>query len=179
LFCLNISLLCRHSLHPNLTSLPPQLLSTFHLKSRRQQSTMAKSTRSKVKRAFRSKKRTEGVYAATEAARLQRLNAKLRTLTTPTAEEQEEDGNEQELDVDIPVEDADAEMAGSPITEGLDGKPSENSTGKKISTHGPRGSRREQWRASKGMAPRPKSRGMNKQGTIASRYKPGRSHRRR
>ncbi|KAG2370024.1 hypothetical protein BDR07DRAFT_1468190 [Suillus spraguei] len=38
---------------------------------------MAKSTRSKVKRSFRAKKREEGVYAATEAARLQRLNSKL------------------------------------------------------------------------------------------------------
>jgi hypothetical protein len=45
---------------------------------------MAKSTRSKVKRAFRAKKRTEGVYAAAEAARLQRLNAKLHALTTAT-----------------------------------------------------------------------------------------------
>lgn len=38
---------------------------------------MAKSTRSKVKRSFRSKKRESGVYAATEAARLHRLNLKL------------------------------------------------------------------------------------------------------
>lgn len=38
---------------------------------------MAKSLRSKVKREFRSKKREAGVYAATEAARLHRLNAKL------------------------------------------------------------------------------------------------------
>lgn len=38
---------------------------------------MAKSTRSKVKRSFRAKKREEGVYAATEAARLHRLNSKL------------------------------------------------------------------------------------------------------
>jgi hypothetical protein len=45
---------------------------------------MAKSTRSKVKRAFRAKKRTDGVFAAAEAARLQRLNAKLRALTTAT-----------------------------------------------------------------------------------------------
>jgi hypothetical protein len=50
---------------------------------------MAKSTRSKVKRAFRAKKRTEGVYAATEAARLARLNAKLSTLRakSPSTEE--------------------------------------------------------------------------------------------
>ncbi|KAJ3856949.1 hypothetical protein EV368DRAFT_78243 [Lentinula lateritia] len=38
---------------------------------------MAKSLRSKVKRDFRSKKREAGVYAAAEAARLHRLNAKL------------------------------------------------------------------------------------------------------
>ena len=39
---------------------------------------MAKSLRSKVKRSFRNKKREDSVYAATEAARLERLNAKLR-----------------------------------------------------------------------------------------------------
>ena len=43
---------------------------------------MAKSTRSKVKRHFRAKKRTEGVYAAAEAARLNRLHQKLKTLST-------------------------------------------------------------------------------------------------
>lgn len=64
---------------------------------------MAKSTRSKVKRAFRAKKRKEGVFAATEAARLQRLNAKLRALTTTTTAEggrqPEEEGRQ---DVDMP-----------------------------------------------------------------------------
>lgn len=43
---------------------------------------MAKSTRSKVKRHFRAKKRSEGVYAVAEAARLNRLHQKLKTLTT-------------------------------------------------------------------------------------------------
>lgn len=38
---------------------------------------MAKSTRSKVKRHFRAKKRETGVYAVVEAARLERLSAKL------------------------------------------------------------------------------------------------------
>jgi hypothetical protein len=38
---------------------------------------MAKSLRSKTKRTYRNKKREEGVYAATEAARLHRLNSKL------------------------------------------------------------------------------------------------------
>ena len=42
---------------------------------------MAKSLRSKVKRAFRSKKRKSGIYAATEAARLDRLNARLLQIT--------------------------------------------------------------------------------------------------
>jgi len=52
---------------------------------------MAKSTRSKVKRAFRAKKRTQGVYAAVEAARLQRLNAKLRVLTTTAVVHDDDD----------------------------------------------------------------------------------------
>ncbi|KAJ3478173.1 hypothetical protein NLI96_g9947 [Meripilus lineatus] len=43
---------------------------------------MAKSTRSKVKRHFRAKKRTEGVYAAAEAARLNRLHNRIKGLTT-------------------------------------------------------------------------------------------------
>ena len=49
----------------------------------------------------------------------------------------------------------------------------------RISTHGPRGSRNEEWRKSKGMASRPKSRGMNRQGGIAATRKAGRSSRRR
>ncbi|THH18541.1 hypothetical protein EW146_g2439 [Bondarzewia mesenterica] len=56
---------------------------------------MAKSTRSKVKRSFRSKKREHGVYAAVEAARLQRLNAKLRALTADE-QQQENEGDEEE-----------------------------------------------------------------------------------
>jgi hypothetical protein len=52
-------------------------------------------------------------------------------------------------------------------------------TSKRISTHGPRGSRREEWRASKGLDPLPKRRGMNRQGGIAARRKAGRSSRRR
>jgi Protein of unknown function (DUF2423) len=44
---------------------------------------MAKSLRSKSKRAFRAKKRQEGIYAATDAARLQRLNSKIRTKFIP------------------------------------------------------------------------------------------------
>lgn len=47
---------------------------------------MAKSTRSKVKRSFRAKKREQGVYAATEAARLARLHQKLRGIASTDVE---------------------------------------------------------------------------------------------
>ncbi len=66
---------------------------------------MAKSTRSKVKRAFRAKKRTEGVFAAADAARLQRLHAKLHALTTTAVAREEEKGEgeeDKEQDVDMP-----------------------------------------------------------------------------
>ncbi|KAF9263626.1 hypothetical protein L218DRAFT_959157 [Marasmius fiardii PR-910] len=53
------------------------------------------------------------------------------------------------------------------------------SSSKRTSTHGPRGSRREEWRLSKGLSARPKSRGMNRQGGLAVRRKAGRSKRRR
>ncbi|THH33703.1 hypothetical protein EUX98_g395 [Antrodiella citrinella] len=79
---------------------------------------MAKSTRSKVKRSFRSKKRTEGVYAATEAARLHRLSSKLKVLTT-----QDKDGDV-ELDGDADTEEVvggdDQEKDGQ--TEGTSGE---------------------------------------------------------
>lgn len=79
---------------------------------------MAKSTRSKVKRAFRAKKRTEGVYAATEAARLQRLNTKLRALTTTTTTaevDDDEDGDnpKKEGEEERDDQDQDARMSGS------------------------------------------------------------------
>lgn len=48
---------------------------------------MAKSTRSKVKRAYRAKKREDGVYAASEAARLKRLSSKLKGVAEEDAKE--------------------------------------------------------------------------------------------
>ena len=83
-----------------LTSSPPLLYHHHH----KQPASMAKSTRSKVKRAFRAKKRTEGVYASTEAARLHRLNAKLRALTTSRVNDNDdgqETGNPTEEDQDV------------------------------------------------------------------------------
>lgn len=50
-------------------------------------SPMAKSIRSKAKRSFRSKKRETGVYAATEAARLHRLNSKLTSVVSTDKDE--------------------------------------------------------------------------------------------
>ncbi|PPQ95516.1 hypothetical protein CVT26_008544 [Gymnopilus dilepis] len=121
---------------------------------------MAKSLRSKVKRSFRSKKRETGVYAAAEAARLHRLNSKLRQVT-----QKDEDG-------DIPLGEADGEDI--PDSMAVD-----TERPQRVSTHGPRGSRREEWRKSKGMAARPNPHGMNRQGSVAARRKAGRSKRRR
>ncbi|CAG7849476.1 SubName: Full=Uncharacterized protein {ECO:0000313/EMBL:CCA67284.1} [Serendipita indica DSM 11827] len=44
---------------------------------------MAKSTRSKTKRSFRRNKREDSVYAATHAARLERLSKKLADIAQP------------------------------------------------------------------------------------------------
>ncbi|KAF4574768.1 hypothetical protein EYR36_006118 [Pleurotus pulmonarius] len=63
---------------------------------------MAKSTRSKVKRSYRHKKREEGVYAATEAARLNRMNAKLLAVAAapkPQVEEERDDEDEMREDL--------------------------------------------------------------------------------
>ncbi|KAJ7283872.1 hypothetical protein C8J57DRAFT_1293846 [Mycena rebaudengoi] len=119
---------------------------------------MAKSTRSK------------GIYAATEAARLNRLNQKLSSVASKgdllVDAEQMEEGED-----DLPAEGADNDDAEMQVD--ADG------TQKRISTHGPRGSRREEWRTSKGLAARPSPAGMNRQGGVAARRKAGRSKRRR
>jgi len=129
---------------------------------------MAKSMRSKVKRALRSKKRESGVYAATEAARLQRLSARLLQITKKNAltDEAEGEGERDPVRLDVSKDrtgsmEVDMELPPRP------------------STHGPRGSRREEWRKSKGMPIRPAVKGMNRQGGVAGRRKAGRSKRRR
>ncbi|KAE9399035.1 hypothetical protein BT96DRAFT_1019784 [Gymnopus androsaceus JB14] len=139
---------------------------------------MAKSLRSKVKREFRSKKREAGVYAATEAARLHRLNAKLVNVVS-----KDKDGDE--VLKDEAAEGEDVPVAGVPDASNsaedsmqVDNS-TESSSSKRISTHGPRGSRREEWRLSKGLTAQPERKGMNKQGGISARRKAGRSKRRR
>jgi len=75
------------------------------------QSSMAKSLRSKTKRAFRAKKREEGVYAAAHAARLDRLHAKIEAIVAaprPVRDENLEDVENVEGEEDIPED----EMAG-------------------------------------------------------------------
>ncbi|KIM45813.1 hypothetical protein M413DRAFT_16655 [Hebeloma cylindrosporum] len=119
---------------------------------------MAKSLRSKTKRAFRSKKRESGVYAAAAAGRLQRLNSKLiQTI-------------QKDSEGDVLLEEGD----NVPDSMAIDAEPST-----KVSTHGPRGSRREEWRKSKGLPARASSHGMNRQGMVAGKRKAGRSQRRR
>jgi len=130
---------------------------------------MAKSMRSKVKRAFRSKKRESGVYAATEAARLDRLNARLVQITkmdtTNVDKETSGEGEEESVRIlDVSNGQTEVEM---------------ESQGPRQSTHGPRGSRREEWRKAKGMAIRPAVKGLNRQGGVAARRKAGRAKRRR
>ncbi|KAI0752244.1 hypothetical protein BC629DRAFT_1297202 [Irpex lacteus] len=132
---------------------------------------MAKSTRSKVKRQWRAKKRNDSVYAVTEAARLHRLSQKLKTIVQTDAEG------------DYEVEDATAEGEGSENRAQQTGDAmdldKEASSSKRISTHGPRGSRRDEWRESKGLPPRARSTRINRQGAPVAKRKGGRSHRRR
>ncbi|KAF9057378.1 hypothetical protein BJ165DRAFT_1520767 [Panaeolus papilionaceus] len=134
---------------------------------------MAKSLRSKTKRAFRSKKREEGVYAATAAARLNRLNAKLLQTTKrdPQGDEILEDPESQADALDTGLEGSEEPQDAMPVD-------SEQQSGR-VSTHGPRGSRREEWRKSKGLPARNAPNGMNRQGGVAARRKAGRSKRRR
>nr|GAT53973.1 predicted protein [Mycena chlorophos] len=61
---------------------------------------MAKSLRSKVKRSFRANKRQDSVYAATAAARLDRLHAKLSAVVSADVERDDEDEMEMEQDGD-------------------------------------------------------------------------------
>jgi len=142
---------------------------------------MAKSLRSKVKRAFRAKKREGGIYAATHAARLERLHAKINAIVAapkPIHDEVLEDVENAEADEEVQEE----EMAGDsrPKADGSDTMDvDKTSKSTKINTHGPRNSRREQWRTSKGMAARPERKGTNRQGGIPARRNAGRPKRRR
>ncbi|KLO15643.1 hypothetical protein SCHPADRAFT_902158 [Schizopora paradoxa] len=136
---------------------------------------MAKSLRSKVKRHYRGKKREEGVYAAHDAARLQRLSSKLTKIRGTDKKELIEvvDGDEEkeEMEEDVSLDKSESEV--------MQVEGESTAEPKKVSTHGRTPSRREEWRIAKGKAAKPKSKGMNRQGGLAGKRKPGRSHRRR
>jgi hypothetical protein len=73
---------------------------------------MAKSLRSKTKRAFRAKKREDGVYAVAHAARLHRLHEKIDAIIAapkPVRDEILEDAENAEGDGEVQEE----EMAGA------------------------------------------------------------------
>ncbi|OCF44204.1 hypothetical protein I317_01997 [Kwoniella heveanensis CBS 569] len=101
---------------------------------------MAKSIRAKAKMASRARKRLQTHYAVTDAARTQRLSDKLLGKDKAATEATEE--GKEEMQVEGEGEDA-----------AMDGG---DQTPKKISTSGPKGSRRESWRLSKGMSAKPK-----------------------
>ena len=67
----------------------------------------------------------------------------------------------------------------SPEGMAVDGSDQSDKKPGSVSTHGPRGSRREEWRKSRGLVPIPKRQGMNRQGGLAARRKGGRPSRRR
>lgn len=143
---------------------------------------MAKSLRSKVKRAFRAKKRTEGVYAATEAARLNRLNTILAGISKQRKEGSVAGDDPKTLELDS--HGGDPAGCAMPREDTMDLEESEEAQAcpeisNRVSTHGSRGSRREDWRKSKGMDPVPKRKGMNRQGGLAARRRAGRPSRRR
>jgi len=143
---------------------------------------MAKSLRSKVKRAFRAKKREDGIYAATHAARLQRLHARIDAIVAapkPVRDENLEDvenpgGNGEVQEVVAGADDSQPKASGS---DAMDIDKTSKST--KVDTHGPRNSRREQWRVSKGMCSQPGRKGTNRQGSLSARRHAGRPKRRR
>ncbi|KAL7424228.1 hypothetical protein Q5752_001814 [Cryptotrichosporon argae] len=123
---------------------------------------MAKSLRSKAKLAARRRKRDDSHYGVAEAARTARLSAKL---TKSQAGDDTTEGG-MEVEEDAAADDDKMEVEGEQAE-------------KKISTSAPRGSRREEWRASKGMDPRPKSKGQNRLGGARAKVKAGRPKRRR
>jgi hypothetical protein len=146
---------------------------------------MAKSIRAKTKMAARKKKREVGNYAAADAARVERLSARLlgrskaqgggAAAVKAEGEEGEEIVQEGEDDEeDVPM--AEGEKVTSFCVQQLIKARSE---AKKVSTSGSREPRREAWRSSKGMDPRGKSKGMNKQGRMGARSGAGRPKRRR
>lgn len=84
----------------------------------------------------------------------------------------------QRLDISPPLDSTISPSTDAMAVDSGSAGPSTEGT-KRISTHGPRGSRREEWRLSKGLPAHPQVKGTNRQGGIAAKRKAGRCHRRR
>jgi len=145
---------------------------------------MAKSLRSKTKRVFRRVKRESGVFAVADAARLERLSAKLRVKIIT---DKDEDGDVSLLKgVEEMVEQGRNEEGvvttstdAITVDSGMEAKQS-HPKDQKISTSGRRLSRREAWRIAKGKAPHQKNPDrLNRLGGVAAKRKSGRPSRRR
>ncbi|KNZ74419.1 hypothetical protein J132_06931 [Termitomyces sp. J132] len=141
---------------------------------------MAKSIRSKTKRTFRNKKREDSVYAVTEAARLHRLNSKLTAIVSKDSEGDVPVQEQKEGEDCVPGwPEFFLTLSIYPYFMSADAMSVDTEPRKSISTHGPRGSRREEWRLSKGLDPKPRRDGMNRKGDLSGRRKAGRAKRRR
>ncbi|ODQ56523.1 hypothetical protein SAICODRAFT_63505, partial [Saitoella complicata NRRL Y-17804] len=107
---------------------------------------MAKSMRSKVKRSFRATKRADpnSVFFKQEVARELRLAKKLGTADIAAAEPTNNDENTMEVDGGDATANADEQATDSAAAD-VEMKAPE----KKISTSGPRGSRKEEWKGMK------------------------------
>ncbi|KAF8524740.1 hypothetical protein JB92DRAFT_2879122 [Gautieria morchelliformis] len=140
---------------------------------------MAKSIRSKTKRAFRRVKRESGVFAAADAARMHRLSARLKAklgvdkdgdVTLTQLVDEAAEGKETE---EVTM----AENRGEASAGADEG---DASTPQKVSTSGRRLSRRDAWRLSKGKPLNTKNADkLNRLGGVAAKRRAGRSKRRR
>ncbi|BGP48324.1 hypothetical protein JCM10450v2_004196 [Rhodotorula kratochvilovae] len=120
---------------------------------------MAKGLRSKVQRSWRAKKREDPAsdYKIAQDLRIQRLNAALkasalkpRALTDKEEWEREQAGYETVDEDEDKKEDAAEEQKEGGMDVEAEASTSEPAPKPKISTSGPRMSRREEYRASKG-----------------------------
>jgi hypothetical protein len=160
---------------------------------------MAKSLRAKSKQANRRKKRNDedSHYKAVEASRLKAVSDRL--LGKDKAGEGEGSGTAEVPEGEEAIETEETMGEGKSIflltlatappspwrclpglrTRCTRGGHADSVAPKKISTSGPRQNRRQEWRESKGMDPKPKKAGQNKQGKPNASRKAGRNKRRR
>ncbi|GJJ07357.1 hypothetical protein Clacol_001558 [Clathrus columnatus] len=136
---------------------------------------MAKSLRSKTKRSFRRVKRESGTYAVADATRLERLSSKLhQKIVTDKDGDVSIDEIVGEIEKSAETGEVPTAQTESEGTNVLDSKT------QKISTSGPRLSRRDSWRISKGLSPhRRNPNKTNRLGVVVAKRRAGRAKRRR